>query len=115
MILNALKEKKHFFQNSIKLKFGMGLKNLEAKQFQEQNAHGCGLTHASIYIIKGELRKAIDANYSVFFWWGLIIIFIIDRYIHKLNNKIMPVVFSITIIVTMVRYIMKYVFFYVVA
>lgn len=65
---------------------------------------GCGLTHATIYLMTGQINKAIEANYTVFFWWTFIILFAIDRYIYKFKIKIVPTIFAISCIITLFRY-----------
>lgn len=66
---------------------------------------GCGLTHATIYMLTGKFSDAINANYTVFLWWGLIILFLIDRYIHKLEIKVFPDMTSVVAMITIIRYI----------
>lgn len=68
---------------------------------------GCGLTHATIYMLKGDFIKAFNANYTVFLWWGLLILAFIDRYIHKLKIKVFPNLFIFVCIITMFRYFMN--------
>ena len=65
---------------------------------------GCGLTRASVYILKLDFVSAFNTNYAVFFWWAFILILIIDRYIYKFKIKIVPIVFAITCIITLFRY-----------
>lgn len=66
---------------------------------------GCGLTHATIYMLTGRVSDAINANYTVFLWWGLIILFFIDRYIHKLKIKVFPDMTIVVAMITIIRYI----------
>lgn len=68
---------------------------------------GCGLTHASVYLITGRIKDAIEANYSIFFWWTFFITFFIDRYIHPLKIKPFPYILIIACIVTMIRYVLN--------
>lgn len=68
---------------------------------------GCGLTHASIHLVKGQFVEAIEANNTVFIWWGFVILFIIDRYIYKLKIKIFPNMFIIVSIITIFLYFFK--------
>lgn len=75
------------------------------KAFFGINCPGCGLTHATIYLITGRIKEAIDANFTVFFWWIGIILLAFNRYIHKLKFKIIPVYFIIIGIMTIARYI----------
>ena len=70
------------------------------------NCPGCGLTHAFIDLLQLKFIDAINDNYSIFLWITLFILFIIDRYIHKLNKYVVPVTFFITTIVTLIRYIL---------
>lgn len=65
---------------------------------------GCGLTHATIYMLKGQFIDAFNANYTVFLWWGFIILFVIDRYVHKLKIKVFPNLLIIVTSVTLIRY-----------
>jgi len=69
------------------------------------NCPGCGLTHATIYMVTGHFIKAFDANYTVFLWWGLIIILFIDRYIHKFRIKVFPYFVAFVAIITLIRFI----------
>lgn len=71
------------------------------------NCPGCGLTHATIYLLKGQFSNAIEANYTVFFWWAFIIIFVIDRYFYKFKIKIKPIMFASVCIITMLRYLIE--------
>ena len=68
---------------------------------------GCGLTHATIYMIKGQFLNAIQANYTVFLWWVFIILFFLDRYVHKLKINIFPTVLIIVSAITLLRYIIN--------
>lgn len=65
---------------------------------------GCGLTHATIYMFTGQFENAFKANYTVFFWWILIILACIDRYIYKFKIKIIPIFFIIVCFITLLRY-----------
>ena len=80
------------------------------KAFFHADCPGCGLTHAIIYMFKGQFIKAFNENYTVFLWWGLIIIGFIDRYIYKLKIKVFPHLFIFVCIVTMFRYFFKLLF-----
>lgn len=66
---------------------------------------GCGLTHATIYMFEGQFEKAFNTNYTVFLWWALIILFLIDRYIKKLRIKVFPNVLFFVTIITILRFI----------
>lgn len=68
----------------------------------------CGLTHATIYLLTGNFEKAIQANPTVFLWLTTIMLFIVDRYIHKLKIKVFPYIFIITGSITIIWYIFKY-------
>lgn len=72
------------------------------------NCPGCGLTHATIYIFTGQLEKAIDANYTVFLWWILIVLFFINRYIYKFSMKIFWFFTVLVSIITILRYIINF-------
>ena len=69
----------------------------------------CGLTHATIYMFKGQFINAFHANYTVFLWWILAILFFVDRYIHKFKFKIFPNLFIIVSGITIIRYIFNFV------
>lgn len=71
---------------------------------------GCGLTRAGITFFKGEFRKSLHYNYSFIFWLITFILFVIDRYIKKIKIKPFPVLFIITCLVTIIRYILIVVF-----
>lgn len=66
---------------------------------------GCGLTRAFKSLLKGDISKAMHYNYSIIFWLIFIIIFIIDRYIKPLKINVL-VLFIITVLVTLIRYIL---------
>ena len=70
---------------------------------------GCGLTHATIYMFTGQFKNAFKANYTVFLWWILAILFLIDRYIYKFKFKIFPNLFIIVSGITIIRYILNFV------
>ena len=70
------------------------------------NCPGCGLTHASLFLLKGQFLNAIQANYTVILWWFLIILFITDRYIHKINKYIVLSTTIFTFAVTIARYML---------
>lgn len=69
---------------------------------------GCGLTHATIYMFTGEFDKALQANYTVFLWWGLIILFLFDRYIYKFKINILPFFLIVVCSITLLRYLFKF-------
>lgn len=68
----------------------------------------CGLTHATIYMFKGQFTNAFHANYTVFLWWILAILFFVDRYIHKFKFRIFPNLFIIVSGITIIRYIFNF-------
>ena len=68
---------------------------------------GCGLTHATIYILKGQFIEACNANYTVFLWWGLIILFFIDRYVNKFKINWIPSLLIIVSAITLIRYVVN--------
>lgn len=68
----------------------------------------CGLTHASIYLLTGRFEQSFNSNPTAILWIITICLFIIDRYIHKLKIDIFPYIFIITIVITIVWYILKY-------
>ncbi len=71
---------------------------------------GCGLTRATISLFTGNIKASLHYNYSCIFWLLTIILFIIDRYIKPLKIKPFPVLFIITCLVTIIRYILIVVF-----
>ena len=71
---------------------------------------GCGLTRATISLLKGNIMESLHYNYSCIFWLITIITFIIDRYIKPLKIKPFPVLFIITCLITIIRYILIVVF-----
>ena len=71
---------------------------------------GCGLTRAAIALFTGDIKKSLHYNYSCIFWLITIILFIVDRYIKPLKIKPFPVLFIITCLITIIRYILIIVF-----
>ena len=69
---------------------------------------GCGLTHATIYMFTGHFDKAFQANYTVFLWWGLIVLFLVDRYINKFKINILPICFIGVCSITLLRYLFEF-------
>ena len=65
----------------------------------------CGLTRASVSLLRGDISKTIEYNSSVFLWWITIILFFIDRYIHKIKGYIICPI--ITCLYTIIIYIIK--------
>ena len=72
---------------------------------------GCGLTHATIYLLKGEFINAFNTNYTVFLWWGILILFFVDRYIHKFKKNIFPFFLALVCIITILRYFFNLLFY----
>ena len=71
---------------------------------------GCGLTRATLALLRGDIMKSLHYNYSCIFWLLTILLFIIDRYIKPLKIKPFPVLFIITCLITIIRYILIIVF-----
>ena len=53
----------------------------------------------------GKFKEAIDANYTVFGWWALIILLIINRYVHKINKVFLGITLGIVTTITIIRYL----------
>ena len=73
------------------------------------NCPGCGLTHAALYILKGQFINAFNANYTIFAWLPLIVLIAIDRYIHKFNKNIVLLFFILVCFITILRYVLIYI------
>lgn len=71
---------------------------------------GCGLTRATLALLRGDIKSSLHYNYTCILWLLTIILFIIDRYIKPLKVKPFPVLFIITGIITLIRYILIIVF-----
>ncbi len=71
------------------------------------NCPGCGLTHATIYMFTGQFKKAIDTNYTVFLWWGIIIVLFFNRYIKKTRIKVFPYFITFVASTTLLRFIIN--------
>ena len=78
------------------------------KIFLHIDCPGCGLTHATLYLFKGQFMNAFHANYTVFLWWILVILFFVDRYIYKFKFRIFPNLFIIVSGITIIRYIFNF-------
>ena len=76
------------------------------REFLHIDCPGCGLTRATIALLKGDISKSLHLNYTCMLWLLTIGLFIIDRYIKPLKIKPFPVLFIITCIITMIRYIL---------
>lgn len=77
------------------------------KAFANIPCPACGLTHATIYLLMGNFKKALSANPTVLLWLGTIFLFFFDRYIHPIKFKVFPYLFSIVSIITIVWYILN--------
>ncbi len=70
---------------------------------------GCGLTHATISILKRNFIDAFNYNYSIFFLMIFVIAFFIDRYIYKLNKYIVPALFILSSFIMILRYVLLFI------
>ena len=77
------------------------------KAFFKVDCPGCGLTRASLYLLKGDIQKSLSLNPTAIFWILCIILFIIDRYFHKLKINIFPTCFIITSVITLTWFVTK--------
>ncbi len=68
---------------------------------------GCGITHALYYIITGQFTKACQINWTAYIWLLFAVLFVVDRYIHKLKIKVIPNFFILVCVITILRYIIK--------
>lgn len=80
------------------------------KAFFHIDCPGCGLTRATISLLKGNIKESLHYNYTCIFWLLTIILFIIDRYVKPLKIKPFPVLFIITCLITIVRYVLIVIF-----
>lgn len=66
---------------------------------------GCGLTRATIALLKGDIYSSLNYNPTCILWLITILLFIIDRYIKKLLIKPFPYLFIIVSIITIIWYL----------
>lgn len=67
----------------------------------------CGLTHATIYLFTGNIKKALSYNPTVLIWVFVILLFLFDRYIYKLKINIFPFFFIAASLITITWYLIK--------
>ena len=70
---------------------------------------GCGLTHALLYLLRGQFINAFYANYTIFLWLPLFFIFIANKYIHKFKRNIVLPLFILVTSITILRYVLNYI------
>lgn len=65
----------------------------------------CGLTHASIYMFMGDFKKSLETNPTAFFWIMSIVLFVVDRYVHKMKFRVFSNLFVVSAIISVVWYL----------
>ena len=71
---------------------------------------GCGLTHATWYLITLRFQKSFNANPTCILWLITIILFFIDRYFYKFKIKFIPVITIIVSIITIGIYLYRIIY-----
>ncbi len=71
---------------------------------------GCGLTRAFMSLITGDISGSLHYNYTCILWVITIILFVIDRYIKKIDIKLFPVLWVIVSVITIIRYLLIVIF-----
>lgn len=66
---------------------------------------GCGLTRATLALLRGDIYSSLNYNPTCILWLLTILFFIIDRYIKKLFIKPFPYLFIIVSLITIVWFI----------
>lgn len=65
----------------------------------------CGLTRATLYLLTGNIEQAIEMNWTVFLWIGLIGALLFERYIKVFHFRIFPTGVIFVCFITFLRYI----------
>ena len=65
----------------------------------------CGLTRATISLLKGNWKAAFSYNPTVLLWLSTIGLFAVDRYFHKLKFKVFPYFFILVGLITIIWYV----------
>ncbi len=75
---------------------------------------GCGLTHATLYLITLNFKASFNANPTCILWIVSISLFLINRYIlqEKIKGKYMSLIFIIVSIITIISYVYRMLDFY---
>lgn len=79
------------------------------KVFLHIDCPGCGLTRATISLLKGDIAKSLEYNYTCPLWLITFFLFFFDRYVKPLKIKVFPSLFIITSIVTLIRYVLLFI------